>query len=38
LELAGEARGIDFVEQREELVVRFDFTGVERYGATFEPT
>jgi len=38
LELAGEAGGINFVEQREELVVRFDFTGVERYGATFEPT
>ncbi len=31
------AGGINFVEQREELVVRFDFAGVQREGATFEP-
>jgi hypothetical protein len=38
LELAGEAGGIDFVEQREKLVVRFNFAGVKRKGAAFEPT
>jgi hypothetical protein len=37
LELAGEASRIDFVEQGEELVVRFDFAGVQRQSAAFEP-
>src|SRR5713101_8096698 len=37
LELASEASGINLVEQGEELVVRFDFAGVERKGAAFEP-
>jgi len=38
LELTGEASGINLVEQRKELVVRFEFAGVERERAAFEPT
>jgi len=38
LELAGEASGIDFVEQGEEFVVGSDFSGIEREGAELEPT
>lgn len=38
LELAGEASGIDFVEQGEEFVVGPDFAGIEREGAELEPT
>jgi len=30
LKLAGESRGVNFIEQSEELVMRFDFAGVER--------
>jgi len=37
LELASEASGINLVEQGKELVVRFDFAGVEREGAALEP-
>jgi hypothetical protein len=38
LKLAGEARGVNFVEQSEKLVVRLDFARVERQRATLEPT
>ena len=37
LKLAGESRGINFVEQGEEFVMRFDFAGVERERAALEP-
>jgi hypothetical protein len=37
LKLAGEASGINFVEQREKLVVGFDFAGVQRQSAALEP-
>ena len=38
LELAGEASGIDFVEQGEEFVMGLDFAGIERESAELEPT
>jgi hypothetical protein len=38
LKLAGQARGVNFVEQSEKLVVRFDFARVERERAALEPT
>jgi hypothetical protein len=37
LKLAGESRGINFIEQGEKLVMRFDFAGVERERAALEP-
>jgi len=38
LKLAGESSGIDFIEQGEKLVMRFDFAGVEWERAALEPT
>jgi len=38
LKLAGESRGINFIEQGEKLVMRFDFAGVQRERAALEPT
>lgn len=38
LKLAGEASGINFIEQSKKLVVRFDFAGIESERAAFEPT
>jgi hypothetical protein len=38
LKLAGESSGINFIEQGEKLVMRFDFAGVERERAALKPT